>query len=109
MFFNIRFAAQSPIVLMPVLFVFYRTHEGQEINNSMDYLKFGYLYFQELIKNVTLPLKKNEIQYLYRKLQKRHSVNLSKYFWRTKSIKSTLNVMSATDFSVANFIVSFFK
>ena len=109
MFFNIRFAAKSPIVLLPVLFVYDRTHEGQQINNRMDYLKFGYLYFKELLLNVELPLQKKEIKYLYRKMQKRQSINLVKFFWEKKDIKTTRRVMKEIDFSLADFIFSFFK
>ena len=109
MFFNIRFAANSPIVLLPLLFVYYRRHNGQEINNTMDYLKFGYLYFKELLQNIPLPLKKKEVSYLYRKMQKRHSINLVKYYWKTKDFTTTKKVMQETNFTLADLIVSFFK
>lgn len=109
MFFNIRFAARSPIVMLPTLFVYYRRHEGQEINNRMGYLVFGYLYFKELMKQVPLPLQKREVCYLYRKMQKRHSINLVKYFWRTRDISATKKVMQETNFSMTNLLLSFFK
>ena len=109
MFFNIRVAAKSPIVLLPVLFVYYRTHEGQQINNRIDYLKFGYLYFKELLINVELPLQKKEIKYLYRKMQKRQSINLAKFFLEKKDMKTTRRIMKEINFSVADFIFSFFK
>ena len=75
----------------------------------MDYLKFGYLYFKELLLNVELPLQKKEIKYLYRKMQKRQSINLVKFFWEKKDIKTTRRVMKEIDFSLADFIFSFFK
>ena len=108
-FFNIKFASQSPVVLLPVWFIFYRRHEGQEINNRMDFLKYGHLYFKELLINIQLPLKENEIQYLYRKMQKRHSINLVRNFWLTKDLKKTREVMRDTNFSITDFIFSFFK
>ena len=108
MFFNIRLASFYPIVLLPLPCVYYRRHDGQEINNRMDYLKFGYLYFKELLTKVKLPLKKNEIKYLYQKMNKRHSVNLSKYLLKTRNLSVTLKVMKETDFSALDYLVSFF-
>lgn len=109
MFFNIRFASQSPIVLLPRLFVYYRIHEGQEKNSQLGYLRFGYLYLRELFNKVQLPLQKKEVAFLYKKMQKRHSVNLVKYFWKTKAYSTTRQVMKETGFSVKDFLFSFFK
>ena len=108
MFFNIRFASLSPIVLLPLPFVYYRRHDGQEINNRLDYLKYGYLYFKELLTNVKLPLGEKEIKYLYQKMNKRHSVNLTKYFFKSKNLRVTHKVMKDTEFSVFDYFVSFF-
>jgi glycosyltransferase involved in cell wall biosynthesis len=106
MYFNIRFASFSPIVLMPMSFVYYRRHDGQEINNSMDYLKFGYLYLKELLENIKLPLEPKEINYLHRKMKKRHAVNIVKYFLNTKSIPATKQVMDETKFTLGEVATS---
>ena len=106
MFFNIKFASTSPIVMLPKMFVYYRRHDGQEINNQMDYLHFGYLYQKELFTKVELPLLNKEITYLYKKLQKRHAVNLIKYFINTKSIGKTNKVIHKTEFSWLKIITS---
>ncbi len=107
-FFNVKFASAYPVVLLPQLFIYYRRHDGQEINNSMDYLKYGYLYFKELLLKVSLPLTPKEKKYLYKKMQKRHSVNLSRFIWKTKKIKTALGVMKETGFSLPNYFKSFF-
>lgn len=109
MYFNIRFASMSPIVLLPKLFINYRTHDQQEINNRMDYLVFGYLYFKEILEKVKLPLSEKEIKYLHAKMHKRHSINLLRYFLKNKSLKSTSKVMKETNFSLSLFLFSFFK
>jgi hypothetical protein len=109
MFFNIKFAATSPIVLLPKMFVYYRRHEGQEINNQMDYLHYGYLYQKELFTNTTLPLQKSEVAFLYKKLQKRHAVNIIRYFFKTKSIKKTNLVIKKTAFTWLKSITSLFN
>lgn len=109
MFFNIRFAASFSLVFLPQMFVYYRRHDGQEINNQMDYLKFGYLYLKELLLHEKLPLQKKEINYLYGKMQKRHTVNVLKYFNKTKSITVTLKLMKDTSFSFFEMATSIFK
>ncbi len=109
MFFNIRMASVSPIVLLPKLFVYYRVHEEQENKNQKGYLKYSYLYFKELLEKVQLPLTAKEIKYLYRKMKKRHSINLTKYYWRTKDLKSVKEIMKETNFSFAGYLTSFFK
>ena len=109
MFFNIRFASKYPIVLLPSLFFYYRIHEGQEKNNRLGYLKFGYLYFKELMQKVQLPLKRKEINFLYKKMQKRHSINLTKFYWQTKDLKAVREVMVETKFSFLAYLFSFFK
>ena len=38
MYFNLKAGSQSPVVLLPFEFMFYRRHEGQEINNKYAYL-----------------------------------------------------------------------
>jgi glycosyltransferase involved in cell wall biosynthesis len=75
MYFNIRFASMSPIVLLPKLFINYRTHDQQEINNRMDYLVFGYLYFKEILEKVKLPLSEKEIKYLHAKMENKKRLN----------------------------------
>ena len=108
-YFNIKLASLSPVVLLPKVFLFYREHEGQQQHNQKGYLKFGYLYFKELLQKTPLPLTKNEIQYLNKKLQKRFAINLTKYLIKTKDIKSVSQIMKETNFKFSELISGFFK
>jgi glycosyltransferase involved in cell wall biosynthesis len=108
-YFNIKLAALFPVVLLPKVFLFYREHEGQQQHNQKGYLKFGYLYFKELLQKTPLPLTKNEIHYLNEKLQKRFAINLTKYLIKTKDIKSVSQIMKETNFSFSELILGFFK
>ncbi len=109
-FFNIRLASFFPVVLLPKIFIFYREHPDQEKgNNQTGYLKYGYLYFKELIEQVPLPLTKKEIQYLNKKMIKRFAINLTKYFLVTKNLKSLKKVMKETDFKFTDIIAGYFK
>jgi glycosyltransferase involved in cell wall biosynthesis len=109
MFFNIKFAARYPIVLLPELFVFYRRHDRQEINNKMDYLIYGYLYLKEIFDSVSLPISAKDLNFLRQKLEKRHAVNLLKFIYHKRDLKTFNKAMKATSFSPYALFLSLFK
>jgi glycosyltransferase involved in cell wall biosynthesis len=109
MYFNIRIASLSPVLLLQKPFFFYREHQGQEKNNEKGYLKFGYLYFKELMEKGELPLPKNEVHFLFRKMKKRHSINLTRHIFRTKDWRSFRQLMKDTHFGFSDLLSSYFK
>ena len=108
-YFNIRMAALSPVVLLQREFFFYRIHEGQAQNNEKGYLEFGYLYFKELLEKVNLPLKKEEIAFLHRKMKKRHAVSLTRYLLKTRDWKGVRKILRDTNFTFVDILTGFFK
>ena len=109
MFFNLKMVLAGPLVLLSYLFVFYREHDGQEKNNKFGYLKNGYLYLKEALEKLQLPLSSQQVNYLYRKMQKRHSINIVRTCWQTKNFLMVRQVMKQTDFSYMKLFSSFFK
>lgn len=107
-YFNIQMAMLGDIVFLPYQFFYYREHDGQEINNSTSYLVHNFLYSKELFNNSNLPLANQEVSFLKRKLQKRHSINLMRFLLKTKSIKDVTSVMRSTNYSYLNFLRGFF-
>jgi glycosyltransferase involved in cell wall biosynthesis len=108
-YFNISMASASPVLLLQKAFFYYREHEGQERNNEEGYLKFGYLYFKELIEAGKLPLSKSEMNFLYRKMKKRQSLNLTMYLLRKKDWTSFRQVMRETEFDFSDLLSGYFK
>ena len=108
-YFNIKLAALYPVVLLPKVFLFYREHEGQEQHNKKSYLKYGYLYFKELLEKMQLPLTKSEIRFLSKKLQKRFAINLTQFLIKTRDIKSVIEIMKVTNFKLSDLITGYFK
>jgi glycosyltransferase involved in cell wall biosynthesis len=108
-YFNIKLAAFSPVVLLPKVFLYYREHEGQQLHNQKGYLKFGYLYIKELLEKIPLPLTTKEIQYLNNKLQKRFSINITKYLIKTKDLHTVSEIMKETNFKLSELILGYFK
>lgn len=108
-YFNIQMAMLGDVVFFPYQFFYYREHNGQEINNSTSYLVHNYLYSKELLDKGSLPFTSIEVSFLKRKLQKRHSVNLAKFWLKTKRIKDVNSVMQSTSYSYLNFLKGFFN
>jgi glycosyltransferase involved in cell wall biosynthesis len=108
-YFNIKMASAAPVLLLQSPFFYYREHNGQERNNERGYIKFGYLCFKELMENTKLPISRIETQFLYKKMKKRHAVNLTKYLLRSKDWKSTRMLMKETDFGFIDILSGFFK
>jgi len=109
MYFNIKMALDGPVILLSYLFVYYREHDGQEKNNKIGYLKNGYLYLKELLEKIKLPLTNKEVNYLYRKMKKRHSINIFRTLQQTKDITLIRTVMKQTSFSYWELFSSLLK
>lgn len=109
MYFNIKMASYFPVVLLPKMYFYYREHEGQQKNNEKGYLAMGYLYFKEVLEKVALPLRSDEINFLRRKLGKRHAVNLTRYLLRTGKFVDVREVMRVTNFGFMDMVSGYFK
>jgi glycosyltransferase involved in cell wall biosynthesis len=99
MFYHLKVASQTGVVLIPFNLINYRRHGGQEINNQESYLYNNYLYLNDALKELNLPLKDNERNYLDKKNKRRFSVNLFKYFLQTGSIRKSKVAFLKADFN----------
>lgn len=108
MFFNIKACCYSPLVVLPFVFMNYRRHEGQEINNSYDYLYNNYKYMRDALDMLPLGLPVDKINWLRKKNKRRFTINIIKYFSLTLSIKKTAFAIKAADFSLKDAFVGIF-
>jgi len=108
-YFNIRMASSSPVLLLQKPFFYYREHEGQEKNNTKGYIKFGYLYFKELMEKGELPLPERERRLLFRKMKKRHSINLTRHILQSRDWESFRQLMKDTQFGFSDLLTGYFK
>jgi glycosyltransferase involved in cell wall biosynthesis len=100
MYFNLKAACHSPIVLIPFEFMNYREHAGQELNNPYSYLYNGYLYLMDALHQLPLMLSEKEIDWLGRKCRRRFLVNCTKYFLRTRNWQKTRELIRRTHFGM---------
>lgn len=109
MYFNLKATCFSPVVMLPFAFMFYRRHEGQEINNSYSYLINNYTYLRDALKKLPLPLTETELGWLQNKNKRRFFVNIIKYFLKTKSITKTRNAIKSTSFTLKDCLLAVYQ
>jgi glycosyltransferase involved in cell wall biosynthesis len=90
MYFNLKAAANGGVVFLPFEFNFYRIHEGQELNNKYSYLYNGYLYLEDALQELALPLAAKEKQWISNKNKRRFLVNMINYFFKSGNLSQTL-------------------
>lgn len=108
MYFNLKACCFSPIVLIPFEFMYYRRHDGQEINNSYDYLYNNYKYMRDALNKLPLPITYHEKKWLDKKNKRRFAVNISKYFFKTFDFKKTKQAIDLAKFSAKDFLQGIF-
>ncbi|MFN7116755.1 MAG: glycosyltransferase family 2 protein [Saprospiraceae bacterium] len=106
MYFNLKATAQSEIVMLPFEFMYYRRHEGQEINNTYAYMYNNYLYLQDALLELPLGLNQSEIQWLQKKNKRRFAFNIIKYFFKNGDIGKTWDAIQKTKFTFKDFMIA---
>jgi glycosyltransferase involved in cell wall biosynthesis len=100
MYFNLKAASKGNIKCLCKEFLFYRIHEGQEINNNFSYLYNNYLYTKDALKELNLQLSIQQINFLKKKSKRRFTVNIIKYFISTWDLKKTVTAIKNANFSL---------
>ncbi len=109
MYFNLKAAAAADILMLPFEFVYYRIHEGQEINNTYKYLYNNYKYLRDAVAEIKLPLTDKQLKWISDKNKRRFSVNIVRYFLKTRDIKKTRFVLKETGFTFKDFLRGIFQ
>jgi glycosyltransferase involved in cell wall biosynthesis len=98
MYYNLKACALTPIVIMPFEFMYYRRHEGQEINNASSYLYNSYLYLRDALNELDLQLDEKKKIWLHKKNKRRFLTNITRYFFKTNRFKQTRNLVRLAQF-----------
>ncbi|MFY8003543.1 MAG: glycosyltransferase family 2 protein [Chitinophagaceae bacterium] len=96
MYYNLK-AAINGVVFLPFEFNFYRIHEGQEINNKYSYLYNNFKYLRDALKELPLPVSKEQKQWIMNKNSRRFIVNIVKYFLKTKNFTATITAIKQAE------------
>lgn len=108
MYYNLKVCCFSSIVMLPFEFMYYRRHDGQEINNASSYLYNNYCYLKDVVAELPLPLTVHEKEWINKKNKRRFSVNITKYFLKTLSVSKTRYALKMASFTVRDFLEGIF-
>ena len=108
MYFNLKVACNTAILLFPFNLHIYREHEGQEIKNSFSYLHNNFRYLDDALNELPLPFPKQKIEWLRKKNYRRFVVNLLGYFRKTGNIKNTAAAWKKANFKPTYFFKGIF-
>lgn len=108
MYFNLKAACNTSVVFIPFDFLFYRRHEGQEINNQYSYLYNNYLYLKDAIRELPLPLNSKQLKWIDNKNKRRFVVNIKNYFFKKNDLGKTLKAIKLAGFSIKDLLQGIF-
>lgn len=108
MYFNLKVACNTSILLFPFDLMFYREHDQQEIKNVYGYLYNNFRYMRDALVELPLPLSNDQIIWLKKKNYRRFLVNLFNYFKQTGNYKNTVSAWKMADFKLKYFFQGIF-
>lgn len=108
MYFNLKAACHSDIVLLPFEINLYRKHGEQESSNRFSYLFNNYLYQKDAFNQLPLNLTKAELKWLQNKNRRRFVVNLFMFLVEKKDFKMFCKAIKLTSFKLSDLIKAVF-
>ncbi len=103
MYFNLKAVCNSDITLLPFELVFYRIHNGQELNNRFSYMFNNYRYMRDALIELPMPFTEEEREWLGKKNKRRFAVHLINYSWSMLNYKKTMEAKQKAAFSYMDF------
>ncbi|MFD2515647.1 glycosyltransferase family 2 protein [Pontibacter locisalis] len=107
-YYNLNAASQTHTVLIPFELVYYRRHEGQEINNKYAYLYNNYLYLNDALRNIELHLKASEKRFIIKKNKRRFLTNIVNFYLETKDWSRTTAALKTAKFNIRDLLAAIF-
>jgi glycosyltransferase involved in cell wall biosynthesis len=104
LYFNLKMANLYPVVLLKKEFFFYRTHEGQELNNRYSYLQYNYRYLKDAFNLPGFPLNAEQKKYLLRRQRFWYVRDFMVYIKNTGKIGQAIKAASHSGMNFIHFI-----
>ena len=109
MYFNLKAASKTDILIIGCHFFFYRIHEGQEKNNHFNYLYNNYNYLNDALDDFDMNLSKSEIIFLKNKNRRRLITNTFNFLLKEKNLFKVFEIFKLTKFTVKDFFLGTFN
>ncbi|MES2848585.1 MAG: hypothetical protein V4685_05990, partial [Bacteroidota bacterium] len=108
MYFNLKAACYSDVVLFPFQFFFYRAHDDRESTNWYNYLYNNYLFLKDALVELPFPLSQKEKKWVGDKNKRRFFITLIRYLFITRNVKQVREAIKKTSFSFRDVINAVF-
>lgn len=99
MYFNLKVCCNTSILLIPFELIYYRRHEGQEVNNRFSYMYNNYMYMRDALEELPLPFTGKQLHWLKKKNKRRFVVHLFHFFRKSFDFKKTRYAYTKAAFS----------
>jgi glycosyltransferase involved in cell wall biosynthesis len=109
MYYNIKAASNTDVILLAYNYLNYRQHENQELNNPFSYLYNGYRYFDDMLLLEDLPLTKKQISFLKKKNKRRFLLNLIRYYIKKRNLGELKIAIKLARFNIRDFFIAIFQ
>ncbi len=100
MYFNLKAACYSDVVMFPFSFYFYRKHDVQESTSWYGYLFNNYLFLKDALAELPLPLTDQQKRWLADKNKRRFLITLIRYLFITRRLKDVRVAWQKTGFTL---------
>ncbi len=108
MYFNLKAARHTSVLMIPFKIYSIRKHPGQEINNAYSYLYNNYRYNRDSFNELDLPIDKKSIQWLHKKNKRRFVMNMARYFFKTGNIEKIRYAIRQASFTFKDAVEGIF-
>lgn len=104
MYYNVKAAANSNILLLPYDYLIYRRHDGQEINNKYSYLCNGFRYLKDVMQFPELPLSNKEKKIVLKRNARQNLRSFLSYIKQTGEIKKAIEALRISEIKLKDII-----
>ena len=104
MYYNVKAAANTNILLLTYDYLFYRRHDNQEFNNKYSYLCNGYIYLADVMKFPELPLSASERKQILKKCARLNMLSFLRHIKHTGEIKRAFKAFLHSGIGVRDLI-----
>lgn len=108
MYFNLKAAGNTPVLMLPKLFIYYREHSGQERNKIFSYIHYNYAYMRDALAELNLPLSKKQAEYLAFKNKRRFVGNCISQYKQYRNFAAVKELWQKAGFRFKDMIAGIF-
>lgn len=109
MFYNLKVASFTDIVLLPKAICYYREHSNQESKRYDDYLLQNYLYLKDALEILPFQLNSSQKKWIKEKNDRRFLVNLIRHCLFKLRFRFLFRLINQSRFSLQNLSNAIFQ